>query len=363
MAKDYYKVLGLRQGASEDCIKKAYRQLALKYHPDKNKSPDAEETFKDIREAYEILTTAKRGVTDSPSGHYHGSDSSYAGLYRQAGVYASHANWHSSGGFTCDFRPYSFSYSTFDAGYSFQQGSGQAASYGGFFSFYSNTQIYQTFGNVYYQDMMHPSQVCAGARYFSQTMYDGSLDPNARQSVRHNSSGLSGQPEERQNAPVERKLYLTLEEVVQGCSKKVKTTWLVPTGEGSEQRLEERVLTVNVKPGLPEGSKIALKCENGDPQRPALVDVVFVVRYKPHAVFKRQGADIYYVAKVSFGKALWGSNVEVPTLTANKISLPLKGVVRSGSMRRIQGGGLPDPMDPAKRGDLVVVIDVRFRLA
>lgn len=54
MGVDYYKVLGLKKGASDDDIKKAYRKLALKYHPDKNKSPSAEEIFKEIAEAYDV---------------------------------------------------------------------------------------------------------------------------------------------------------------------------------------------------------------------------------------------------------------------------------------------------------------------
>lgn len=60
MGKDFYKVLGLTKGASEDEIKKAYRKLALKYHPDKNKSANAEERFKEIAEAYEVLSDKKK---------------------------------------------------------------------------------------------------------------------------------------------------------------------------------------------------------------------------------------------------------------------------------------------------------------
>lgn len=60
MGKDYYKILGIVRGASDEDIKKAYRKLALKYHPDKNKDPGAEEKFKEVAEAYEILSDPKK---------------------------------------------------------------------------------------------------------------------------------------------------------------------------------------------------------------------------------------------------------------------------------------------------------------
>lgn len=363
MAKDYYKVLGLCQGASEDSIKKAYRQLALRYHPDKNKSPDAEDKFKEIREAYEVLSTVKHGISDGSDEHCRQSDGSSSGLFRPGNVYASYGNGYNRGCFIWNFRPYNSSHWFFNASYNFQQGSGQDSSFQRFFSYFSRTETYQSFGSAYYPGMAYPSQMCAGAHYFGQNIFDASLGFNSPQSATYSSSGLSSQLQEQHASPVERDLYVTLEEVLQGCNKKVKTTWLVPSVDGATPRVEERLLKVNVKPGLPEGSKIVFKFKEGDSQRPAPGDVVFVIRYKSHPLFNTQGNDIYYVAKVKIGKAVRGGKVDVPTLTATKISLPLKGVIRSGAIRRIEGQGLPDPVDSAKRGDLVVIFDLRLPVA
>lgn len=76
MGKDYYKVLEIKKDANDDEIKKAYRKLALKYHPDKNKSPQAEERFKEIAEAYEVLSDKKkRDMYDQ-----HGEDGLHGGI-------------------------------------------------------------------------------------------------------------------------------------------------------------------------------------------------------------------------------------------------------------------------------------------
>lgn len=82
MGKDYYKILGIAKGASDEEIKKAYRKLALKYHPDKNKDPSAEERFKEVAEAYEVLSDKKkRDIYDA-----HGEEGLKSGGTRGSGM-------------------------------------------------------------------------------------------------------------------------------------------------------------------------------------------------------------------------------------------------------------------------------------
>ncbi|KAH8029669.1 hypothetical protein HPB51_002226 [Rhipicephalus microplus] len=361
MAKDYYKVLGLRQGASEDSVKKAYRHLALMYHPDKNKSPDAEIKFREIKEAYEALSTPKHGTTERSYGHFRPSDGSSSGLFRPGSVWASYndgRNSYADGRFTRYFCSYKSSHYSYNVSSSGQQGSSKRRSFWGFlFAYSTHTETYGSFQRFYYPGVVHPFQTWAAPYSRCQNIFDGSLGFNAPLSEEYNSSGLSSHPQKPGISLAERPLYVTLEEILQGCNKKIKTTWLVPMAGGATSRVEEKLLNVYVKPGLPEGSKIVFKLQDVDLQRPASADVTFVIRYKPHPLFKSQGKDIYYVAKVDSALGAQGGKVNVPTLTGNTISLPLDGVIQFGANWRIEGHGLPNPVDTTKRGDLIVIFD------
>jgi len=89
-------------------------------------------------------------------------------------------------------------------------------------------------------------------------------------------------------------------------------------------------------------------------------DVVFIIRDKPHPVFKRDGADIKYKAKISLKEALTGASLTVPTLDGRKVPLLITDIIKPGATRRIQGHGLPHQKQPTKRGDLVVEFDIQF---
>ncbi|XP_049274169.1 dnaJ protein homolog 1-like [Rhipicephalus sanguineus] len=155
-------------------------------------------------------------------------------------------------------------------------------------------------------------------------------------------------------------LSLTLEEVFRGCVKKMKVTRNVTSSDGRSQCREQKVLTINVKPGWKAGTKIRFEREGDRLPGRVPADIVFVVRDKPHELFKRNGADVHYVAKISLTDSLRGLEVNVPTLTGGVVPLNLKGPIYPSATKRIRNEGLPHPKDPTKRGDLVVSFDIIY---
>lgn len=172
--------------------------------------------------------------------------------------------------------------------------------------------------------------------------------------------GSGGKAQGRQDPAIEHDLHVTLEEVLRGCTKKMKISRKVMGPDGRTPKREEKVLSISVKPGWKAGTKITFQKE-GD-QLPGTIpaDIVFIIRDKPHPQFKREGADIRYTARVTLKQALCGVTIEVPTLTKGKISLPVKDIIKPTTVKRFPGQGLPYPKDPTKRGDLLVAFDIQF---
>ncbi|VEN58965.1 unnamed protein product [Callosobruchus maculatus] len=301
MGKDYYKILNLSKGASDDDIKKAYRKLALKYHPDKNKSPGAEEKFKEVAEAYEVLSDkTKRDVYDA-----YGEEGLKGGVGGGTGGVNS--------------QPGNFSYTYHgDPRATFAQFFGNSSPFSAFFDFGNNRMSFNFHGS-----------------------------PNRSK-------------DKMQDPPIEHDLYVSLEDIAKGCQKKMKISRKVLQPDGSTKK-EDKVLTINVKPGWKAGTKITFQREGDQSRNKIPADIVFIIRDKPHPLFKREGSDIKYTAKVSLKQALCGCTIEVPTMAGKTLSLNYQNeIIKPNTVRRIQGYGLPLPKEPSRHGDLIVNFDIRF---
>lgn len=325
MGKDYYSVLGIKKGASDDEIKKAYRKQALKYHPDKNKSPGAEEKFKEVAEAYDVLSDPKKKDIYDRFGE--------EGLKGGAGG----GGPNGPGGFT-----YSF------------QGDPHAM-----FSAFFGTR--NPFEHVFSHSFGPEEDMETDNPFMNYGMGGmGGMGGGRPFNVRRGPGVPGGKMEKKKDPPVTHELKVSLEEVFSGCTKKMKISRQRLNPDGRTTRSEDKILTVEVKKGWKEGTKVTFPKEGEETQTNIPADVVFVVKDKPHPVFKRDGSDIIYPAKVTLKEALCGCSVKAPTLDGRSITVTVQDIIRPGMKKRITGEGLPLPKTPGHRGDLVVEFEVKF---
>lgn len=167
-------------------------------------------------------------------------------------------------------------------------------------------------------------------------------------------------PNQSQDPPIEHDLYVGLEEINKGCTKKMKISRMATAPNGMPSK-EEKVLTINVKPGWKAGTKITFPREGDQIPGKTPADIVFVIRDKPHPTFKRDGSNLKYTAKIGLKQALCGTSLPVPTLTGETVTVDTKNeVIKPNTLKRLQGRGLPFPKEPSRRGDLLVAFDIAF---
>uniref|UniRef100_A0A915HPD5 DnaJ homolog subfamily B member 13 n=1 Tax=Romanomermis culicivorax TaxID=13658 RepID=A0A915HPD5_ROMCU len=325
MGKDYYKILEIARTANDDDIKKAYRKMALKFHPDKNKTTGAEEKFKEIAEAYDVLSDEKKKSVYDKFGE--------EGLKGGAG-----------------------------GGAGFGQG-------GGGFHYTFSQDPRKVFSQFFGSEDPFSSFFATGP-FGSRVVIDNSMDsgnmfgqmPRSNAHARsHSHRGAFGHVPQKQDPAVVHEFSVSLEDILNGCTKKMKITRRVLTGDGRAARVEDKILSITVKPGWKAGTKVTFPREGDQGTNNIPADVVFVLKDKPHPIFRRDGADLRFTAQVSLKGALCGTTVQVPTLTPGlSIPLPINEVIKPKCTKRIPGQGLPLSKQPSKRGDLIVEFDVQF---
>lgn len=335
MGKDYYKILGIAKGASDDDIKKAYRKLALKYHPDKNKEPSAEEKFKEVAEAYEILSDSKkREIFDK-----YGEEGLKAGGGGGGGGPSAGAPGGASpGGFT-----YTWSG---DPNETFKMFFGNSNPFSMFFGENGGDDD-ESFGGF--------------QRGF------GGFGPGSNFNIGGPGGGMHGagggsnlQKKKSQDAPIFHDLLVSLEDIASGTTKKMKISRKVLNPDNRSTHIEDKVLTIDVKPGWKAGTKITFPREGDQGPNTIPADIVFVVKDKSHPFFKRDGSDLVYTAKIGLKEALCGTTITVPTLDGRKKQVVITDVINPHTEKHIPGEGLPYPKQTNKRGDIIVKFDIKF---
>lgn len=338
MTKDYYSILGVPRGASDDQIKKAYRKLALKYHPDKNQSPGAEEKFKEIGEAYDVLSDAKKKQIYDQYGE--------AGLKGSMG--GGPGPQEQQGGMP-----------NFGENFSYQYHGDPRATFTQFFG--SNNPFESFFSGG------GPGGVgggMGGPEHMDIDLEDllGGFGGGGRGGFRSapNSDQKPRKQAKVQDPTIEKEVFVSIEEIASGCEKKMKISRKVYREDGTKV-IEDKVLKVVVKPGWKAGTKVTFAKEGDQVSGKIPADIAFIIRDKPHPIFSRDGVNIKYTYMVPLREALCGTVVQVPTLEGKKIGINCTGeVIKPTTTKRLQGYGLPYPKDPTRKGDLIVSFEVLF---
>merc|ERR1711962_1414634 len=342
MGKDYYKILGVAKGASDDEIKKAYRKLALKYHPDKNQTSGAEEKFKEIGEAYDVLSDSKKKqVYDQ-----FGEEGLKGGMGGAGGP---------NGGGMPNFGNGGFSYS--------YHGDPRAT----FSQFFGGSNPFASFFSASPGGMGGPSSFSGvpgteGMDIDIEELIGGLGNKNGggRPSNFGSYGGVPSKQAKVQDATIEKEIPVSLEEIAKGAEKKMKISRKVHHEDGRVSS-EDKVLKINVKPGWKSGTKVTFSQEGDRVPGKIPADIAFIIRDKPHPIFTRDGTNLKYTYKIPLREALCGSTLQIPTLDGKKVGLNCSGeVLKPTTIKRLQGYGLPFPKEPHRKGDLLVSFEVLF---
>ena len=317
MAKqDYYEALGVARNASEADIKKAYRRLAMKHHPDRNPGDKAAEAkFKEIQQAYDILSDAQKRAAYDQFGHA-GVDPSAAG--GAGGFYGAGG---AAGGSFADIFGDVFG-DIFGAGRGGRPG---GAFRGADLRYSLELSLEDAVKGTEVRIRVPSHETCEECK--------GSGAKPGTHPTPCRTCGGHGQVRMQQG-------FFSIQQTCPTCrgsGKSIESPCATCHGQGRVQRT--KTLSVKVPPGVDEGDQIRLAGEGeaGENNGPA-GDLYVQVRLKPHALFKREGDDLYCEVPVSFATAALGGELEVPTLDG-RASIKVPPGTQSEKVFRLRGKG------------------------
>ena len=342
MAKrDYYEVLGVQKNASKDDIKKAYRKLAIQYHPDKNPgNKEAEEKFKEATEAYEVLVDDKKKSAYDQFG--------FAGVDGMGGGQAH--DWSNFRGFEDIFGGGDFS-SIFDTifggmGGGFRRSGGQGGVRQGSNLRYDieipfKEAVYGTKVEIQYSHN-EACTACKGSGAASGTGRKTCPTCQGSGQIRHSQGFFS--------------LASTCH-TCGGSGTVIERPCMECGGSGTQKKRQK--LSVTIPAGAENGKRLVIPRQgdagpNGGPSG----DLYVVVRIKPHEYFERQDLDLYYAVPISVSQASLGAEIQVATLDGKTIKVKIPAGTQNGKMLRIRNEGVPSAS--GHQGDLYIKLMVRI---
>lgn len=343
MAKrDYYEVLGVEKTASDSEIKKAYRRLAMKYHPDKNQdNKEAEDKFKEASEAYEVLSDSAKRQRYDQFGH--------------AGV----ENSFGSGGFSWDNFTHASDFEDIFGGFGgiFETLFGGRGGFGGG----RRSQRDNRGEDLQISISLTLEEIAKGVdKKIKINVKDTCKTCNGSGSEDGNTETCSQCHGTGQVMQTTRSLFGHMQTVVtcpscNGQGKIIKKKCNVCNGEGREPKT--KTMNVHIPAGVSEGQYIRLRGQgNAGMRGGSNGDILVLIREKEHDIFERNDADLICEYPISFSQAALGDEIQVPTITG-KIKMKIPAGTQSGKIFRLKSQGLVH-VNSSYHGDLFVKIRV-----
>jgi molecular chaperone DnaJ len=330
--RDYYEVLGVARSASDDDIKKAYRRLALQYHPDRNKAPEATERFKEATEAYQVL-----------------SDNEKRSLYDRYG----HQAFDRGAAGNVDFSNF-VGLSIEDL---FESFFGTPGSRGA-------RQRVQRGQDLRYDIQLTLEEAVFGAtrevaltKNVSCTRCSGKGMEPGSQPVKCTRCEGSGEIRRVQQSIFGQFVNVTMCDRCNGEGQIIADPCHECQGRGVVRA--KQTIAVEIPPGSDEGLQIRLNGQGEPAPRGGVAGHLYVVLHvQPHRFFKRQGHDLLLEVPINVAQAALGDEFSVPTLDGKDVGIKLPAGTQSGRILRIRGEGVPFLREHG-RGDLQVHLKVR----
>ncbi|MCC3372774.1 molecular chaperone DnaJ [Cohnella sp. REN36] len=312
--KDFYETLGVGRNASADEVKKAYRNLARKYHPDVNKEPDAEEKFKEVKEAYDVLSDDQKRARYDQYGH----EDPMAGFGGGAGGQG-------------DFGGFGDIFDMFFGGGGGGRRDPNAPQRGNDLQYTMTIEFKEAvFGKE--TDITIPrTESC-------DHCHGSGAKPGTKVENCSTCRG-TGQQEVAQNTPFGRIVNRRPCATCGGRGKIIRERCNVCGGSGQVKK--QRKIHVKIPAGVDDGSQLRVSGEGEGGQRGGPPgDLYIVLRVKAHDFFERDGDDIYCEVPLTFTQAALGDEIEIPTLN-EKVKLKIPAGTQTGTYFRLKGKGVP----------------------
>ncbi len=331
--RDYYDVLGVARTASDDVIKKAYRKLALQFHPDRNKAPEATERFKEATEAYQVL-----------------SDTEKRSMYDRYG----HGAFDRGGGATVDFSNF-VGLSIEDL---FESFFGSPGARGARQRVQRGQDLRYDLHLTLEEAVFGTSKEITLTKHITCTRCTGNGMEPGSQPVKCTRCEGSGEIRRVQQSIFGQFVNVTLCDRCGGEGQVIADPCKECQGRGVVRA--KQTISVDVPPGSDEGLQIRLTGGGEPAPRGGVAGHLYVVLHvQPHRYFKRQGHDLLLEVPINVSQAALGDEFSIPTLDGREVPIKVPAGTQSGRIVRVRTEGVPYLREHG-RGDLQVHLKVRI---